>query len=261
MLEDDQDADNYETFRDCVFAAVTQNLAPAATKTQGRKSVKVANTKSGSLPDQHDHHLDATQNQPDPSELADFSDYVANEIFYSLPANLRSLTHETIKNDVLSDKYSLPLTLSNLEDISTSIPASVTDTLTSYSLINPPSSDLQSFLAPILSSYISSVIIPPPPPSTTRTTECELCGRSWIPLTYHHLIPRSTHERALKRNWHPEALLQSVAWLCRACHSFVHRMASNEELAKEWFTIERIEARDDVQKWTSWIGRVRWKKT
>ncbi len=48
----------------------------------------------------------------------------------------------------------------------------------------------------------------------TRTTECEICERE-VPLTYHHLIPREVHDKARKKKWHPEAMLNSVAWLCR----------------------------------------------
>lgn len=78
-------------------------------------------------------------------------------------------------------------------------------------------------------------------------------------MTYHHLIPKSTHERVLKRGWHTEDKLNSVAWLCRACHSFVHRVAGNEELAKSFWSIELLEEREDVKAWVKWVGRVRWK--
>jgi hypothetical protein len=44
----------------------------------------------------------------------------------------------------------------------------------------------------------------------------------------------------MKRGWHTEEKLNSVAWLCRACHSFVHRLVGNEELAKNYYTVELI---------------------
>ena len=47
--------------------------------------------------------------------------------------------------------------------------------------------------------------------------------------------------------------------LCRACHSFVHRVASAEELAKEFYTVEALVRRDDVQSFAKWVGGVRWK--
>jgi hypothetical protein len=36
-------------------------------------------------------------------------------------------------------------------------------------------------------------------------------------------------------------------------------MATNEELAREYFTVDLIMERGDVQDWAKWVGRVRWK--
>lgn len=66
----------------------------------------------------------------------------------------------------------------------------------------------------VLEQFAQEALAPPPAWSSTRAAECEICERD-VPLTYHHLIPRATHAKALKRKWHPEALLNSVAWLCR----------------------------------------------
>lgn len=145
-----------------------------------------------------------------------------------------------------------------LESLTAAIPVAVSESLVVYGII-PESTDLPDFLRPILSDYISSVTTGPPVWATTRTAACEICDRDWIPLSYHHLIPRKVHAKVLKRGWHEEWKLNSVAWLCRACHSFVHRMASNEELAREWYTVDRILQREDVQDWAKWVGRVRWK--
>jgi hypothetical protein len=128
--------------------------------------------------------------------------------------------------------------------------------------------DQRNLLLPVFHTYITSVTSPPPIWVTTRTTACELCERDWVPLTYHHLIPKSTHERVLKRGWHTEEKLNSVAWICRACHSFVHRLASNEGLARWFYTVDLImeggidgdaEKRESVEGWVKWVGSVRWK--
>jgi len=50
-----------------------------------------------------------------------------------------------------------------------------------------------------------------------------------------------------------------MAWLCRACHSFVHRVASLDELAKEYYTVEKLLEREDVRRFGEWVGKVRWK--
>lgn len=136
-------------------------------------------------------------------------------------------------------------------------PPEVTDSLVVYGFI-PDTTDIHLVLHPILTDYLHS-ISSPPAWSQTRASACEICQRDWINLTYHHLIPRSVHTKVLKRGWHEEHILNSVAWLCGACHRFVHRMASNEELAREWFTVDRIMERDDAVAWAKWIGRVRYK--
>jgi hypothetical protein len=187
--------------------------------------------------------------------------YLAIEIFKSLPVELQNLSYHSLQNNVfLSETYSEPLSMSTLEDLADTIPPTIVDTLTAYSLMTPPATDLQSFMSPVFSSYVSAVTAAPPPWISTRKSACEICERDWIPLTYHHLIPRGVHAKVLKRGWHEGHVLNNVAWLCRACHSFVHRMASNEELARHWYTVESICERDDVQKWGQWVGGVRWKK-
>jgi predicted HNH restriction endonuclease len=67
------------------------------------------------------------------------------------------------------------------------------------------------------------------------------------------------HEKALKRGWQPEERLNDVAWLCRACHSFVHRVAGHEELVREYYTVKRLRERDDVVAFAGWGGKVMWK--
>jgi hypothetical protein len=67
------------------------------------------------------------------------------------------------------------------------------------------------------------------------------------------------HEKAVRRGWHAKEQLGSVAWLCRACHSFVHGHFGHEELARELFTVERLVEREEVRRWAGWVGRVRWK--
>ncbi|KZF24725.1 hypothetical protein L228DRAFT_245712 [Xylona heveae TC161] len=158
-----------------------------------------------------------------------------------------------------------------------------------------------------------------------KPTHCELCDRDWVPLTEHHLVPRSVQQKALKRGWHAAVVtgstpnrrgedggsesrywtqngkglggdgssqsrnwtrnekddedededeedeeyynmteaerVHSTCYICRACHSFVHKVATNEELGKSWYTVRLLLDREDVQRWVGWVGRVRWKKT
>ena len=86
---------------------------------------------------------------------------------------------------------------------------------------------------------------------------CELCERE-IRRTFHHLIPKSTHSKYLKKKTLPENLKMvaksigveacvSKAWfnsygamVCRACHSALHLAASNSELAENYNTVSLL---------------------
>jgi hypothetical protein len=95
-----------------------------------------------------------------------------------------------------------------------STPIAVIDTLVSYRF-SSDHDDAQSFLRKVIDDFVEDVTAPPPVWSMTRTKECEICERE-VPLTYHHLIPRSVHDLVLKQGWHVKEMLGSVAWLCRS---------------------------------------------
>ena len=191
--------------------------------------------------------------------------FLASETFPSLPKPLQTLTYSALQHGTssLQSTYgTTPLETSTLETVITPlIPPSVTDSLAVYGIIpSGEEADLAQFLKGPVSEYIESVASPPPIVNwaSTRTDACEICGRDWIPLSYHHLIPKEVHGKVLKRGWHDERMLNAVAWLCRACHSFVHRIP-NEDLARNWYTVDLLMSRDDVQNFSRWIGRIRWK--
>lgn len=253
-IEDDL---NSSLFRECLFNVILDKSDPNRKQKKSRNKASTG-SKTSSIAKETDSSSLAT----DPADLVDFSDFLATEIFPSLPKDLKTITYHKIQDNVnLSDKWSLPLSLSTYEEITELTPPSVNDSLVAYGLIEPPKSDLQSFLSPVIAAFVSAATTPPPKWIETKVTACEICERDWIPMTYHHLIPKAVHTKVLKRGWHEERQLNSVAWLCRACHSFVHRMASNEELAKNYYTVELICEREEVQKWAMWVGKVRWRKT
>ena len=199
------------------------------------------------------------------ADMADFMEYLAGEIWECLPGELRTLTHRKWREDgKMQKQYTFPLTLDCLPPLI--LDPSIEENLQTYDLIAKPD-DLESrlpsspeaFLLPVLSEYITPFTIPPPKDKSTRTDHCEICGRWWIPLSYHHLIPRAVHEKAVKRQWHAKEDLQNVAWLCGACHKFVHQFKTNEELARDFYTVELLTEQEEVQKWANWVGKLRWK--
>ncbi|KAF3005094.1 hypothetical protein E8E13_009904 [Curvularia kusanoi] len=280
-----EEQSNYETFRDCMSEPIMKALAlPSSkekTKTKRMAKKRLKHKPVGMFAPAKPSQVEETpatttttantSTSTDAEDLGEFIDYLSNLIFPSLPPSLRTLSYPLYRaSPTLQDLYSAPLASSTTSTLLASIPPDALSNLESYALL-PPSSDTHdahNLLTPVFTAYITAVTLPPPIWATTRTSECELCDRDWVPLTYHHLIPKSTHERVRKRGWHGEEVLNSVAWLCRACHSFVHRLASNEELARYYYTVDLIrdggvEADQEkmvvVEGWVKWVSGVRWK--
>jgi len=93
---------------------------------------------------------------------------------------------------------------------------------------------------------------------------CEMCGRHML-LTFHHLIPKDTHSTYLKKRLPPgiegeptrHFLNQYGTMICRKCHYFVHNIADNHTLAKEYNTVGKIMAHPTIQKWIEWAAKQR----
>lgn len=250
---------NNDQFRDILSSALIEKIQKPH---KGRGNKQRKRSKSANIGTAAASSREAASGA-DVEELSEFSDYIASMVFESLPPELQTMTHRVwAESPGIQEEYALPLTSNDISDkITPTLEPEVSESLTTYGILTPPAEDITTFLAPILTTYLTAATTPPPPPSATRasTTECEICGRDWVPLTYHHLVPRAVHAKALKRGWHREEDLQAVAWLCRACHSFVHRLAGHEELAREYYTVGRLLAREEVRGFAGWVGRVRWK--
>merc|ERR1712217_276669 len=92
--------------------------------------------------------------------------------------------------------------------------------------------------------------------------KCEMCGRQKL-LTFHHLIPKDVHPTYLKKRLPPgidgeptRSFLNSYGTMvCRQCHSFIHRLAPNDVLAKEYNTLQKIMEQPSVKRWVEWAGQ------
>ena len=88
-------------------------------------------------------------------------------------------------------------------------------------------------------------------------TDEQLCDR-FMPLTFHHLIPRSTHRLLLKRHIFTRVeMCTRGASLCRSCHSAIHRMFDNKTLALKLNTIEQLLSQEKVQRFCEWKSKQR----
>ena len=82
---------------------------------------------------------------------------------------------------------------------------------------------------------------------------CELCARTTQPPTEHHLIPRARHNKKVKRDLGKDR--NKVAMICRPCHSQLHKLFTEKELEREYYTIELLKAHPDVQAWIEWVSK------
>lgn len=165
------------------------------------------------------------------SELEDFSAYLAQESWSCLPPSLQTLSYENRSTATAVLDEQLDIFLDNT-------PISVIETLLSYGF-SSDREDALKFLQKVINDFVEDATAPPPVWSATRTKECEICERE-VPLTYHHLIPRSVHDKALKKGWHPKEMLGSVAWLCRCVPYigkayYMYRFESMIDHAIPWY--------------------------
>jgi hypothetical protein len=84
---------------------------------------------------------------------------------------------------------------------------------------------------------------------------CELCKRPVSFLTQHHVIPRTEHKRKKKREGLTQEFLNTVIWICAACHKNIHAVLTERELADEYNTIEKLRGFPAIQKFTTWVRK------
>ncbi|KAI1747626.1 hypothetical protein F4782DRAFT_543427 [Xylaria castorea] len=253
---------NYELFRDCLATALLEKISEPQIKPRRRTKAKSRKKATKFLPSHNSEtpNDNKDNNMIQDDDLADFTDYIATETFACLPSELKTIDyHDYIASPTLQTQYALPLTGADMSTHLPNLDPEISDSLTAYGITREEKQGIEEFLAPVLTAFLQALSTPPPPPSSTRADACEICGRDWINLSYHHLIPRFVHAKAVKRGWHREADLQNVAWLCGACHRFVHRFANHEELARHFYTVELLLEQDEVVRWAEWVGRLRWK--
>ncbi|KAH7108248.1 hypothetical protein BKA62DRAFT_15532 [Auriculariales sp. MPI-PUGE-AT-0066] len=189
------------------------------------------------------------------SRIAADSDGLDEFIIY-----LASLAWDILPIDIHSASYEHPPSSTSDSISLNALPLAFGETLAAYGVLDATDDEASTkLLTAVLDDFIADRTAAPAAGRNTRSgvSECEICTRpdSIINLTYHHLVPRSTHKMVRQRGLHPEERLQAVAWICRPCHNMVHRVATNEELAKDWYTVDKLLERDDIQRWRSWASK------
>ena len=81
---------------------------------------------------------------------------------------------------------------------------------------------------------------------------CSICERN-AKLTHHHLYPRETHKKMIKRGYEKEVLQKTVT-ICRLCHSTIHRFFTNDELSASYNTLQLLMENEKMQRYSKWAS-------
>jgi len=84
-----------------------------------------------------------------------------------------------------------------------------------------------------------------PTHSSDSSGPCPICGRELIAgpsVNEHHLIPRSRKGK-------------ETITLHRICHSKIHSLFSEKELAMEYNTADKLRAHPEMQKFIKWVRK------
>ncbi|GAB4370156.1 MAG: HNH endonuclease [Calditrichia bacterium] len=73
---------------------------------------------------------------------------------------------------------------------------------------------------------------------------CQLCHREVEEYSIHHLVPRSNNGS------HSDKVV-----LCLACHRMVHRLFTNKELARKYYTLNRLRQNREIRKFVDWVKK------
>ncbi len=81
---------------------------------------------------------------------------------------------------------------------------------------------------------------------------CQLCNRDTpkVFIEKHHFYPRSKRKSEDK---HKDKSVVDGILVCCNCGDQIHQLFTNQELAKEYNTLEKLLANESLQKWIKWI--------
>jgi len=93
---------------------------------------------------------------------------------------------------------------------------------------------------------------------TVTPSSCELCSRDAVELTCHHLVPRSRQKKSVSlKKFSRLEMRGRTATLCIDCHTHIHTIFSDKELAADYHCIELLQASEQVLKFIKWIRKQR----
>ena len=73
---------------------------------------------------------------------------------------------------------------------------------------------------------------------------CELCKRTGVKLSQHHLIPRQNGGGGKGAK---------IAYFCLPCSQEVHVLFTNHQLETDYNSIDKLNKDPRIQKWVAWV--------
>lgn len=83
---------------------------------------------------------------------------------------------------------------------------------------------------------------------------CALCHRHCA-LTFHHLIPRKLHRRTFFQKNASKEERQAGIYICRPCHSGLHKLYDEVQLGKNLNTLDALQADEAIARHVAWVAK------
>ena len=179
--------------------------------------------------------------------------HVATEAFASLSPELQGLSYAAIKeNPSLRQITTRKRFVGNPSKHRSSfiLPVSLGPCLKYYSIISQEK-ELKTYLIRIILSYFDEL--------GKNRLVCEIFQCSTEAIDAHHLVPRCVHRLSLKRGWDPikkRGNLDDIAWLCRGCHVFVHRVLVPRALATDYWSVQLLLTKTEIWQYAMTIRKL-----
>jgi hypothetical protein len=81
---------------------------------------------------------------------------------------------------------------------------------------------------------------------------CVVCERK-VRLTRHHVFPREEH-KSLSKKGYDNVSLQLTIQVCRMCHSTIHRLFTNSQLASDYYSVDLLLSDERFVRYAKWAS-------
>lgn len=85
---------------------------------------------------------------------------------------------------------------------------------------------------------------------------CELCQRTGLRLTRHHLIPRARHNKPrTQRTYSRQDMTGRIAMVCRPCHATIHHHLTEQQCAEHYPSVEALLGHPEIARFVGWVRK------